>query len=290
MGAIHALPRVLEDVREQYDAGDKPVAFTILPEPVRKFAAARKDPFITQVYVTLAAHANRAGVCWPSQPRIAEESGISERKVRHIIAVLVNAGIIRADRKSHATIYTLVPSDQIPAIDSTSDRHVVPPSDNKDDRDRHNVPPHDRQEMPDDRHHVPTDRHDVPVRVAPRAAKLESRTKTKNQNDIPPSAATPYLLFAAMCEEQGVDPSAVGTADKNKQMAVTKRLAAAGMTDDDMRRFIRWASPWASGIDAFFVEKQRTRWQMAGSPGEPERKQPEKRRAHNDPKSGKLVY
>jgi len=301
MGALHAIHAVKEEDQPAYDAERKPGGFTMLPDAVRRFAASRKDPFITQVYVTLAAHANRNGVCWPSQPRIAEESGVSERKARNIIALLVETGIVRADRKSHGVVYTIVPGDQIPAIIEPSDRHPVPPSDINDTGDRHPVPPSDRHVVPGDRHSVPDDRHVVPVKVAPGAGKLDKRTISKELEDIPSTTdandspkptkpPTPFQLLDAMCDEQGQDVTVLTETQRTKQCAVTKRLALDGLTETDMRHFMRWALGWASGIDAFFVEKHLPRWRLDGSPDGPTNKsKPDKPLPPNHPKSGRIL-
>ena len=122
--------------------------FTIVPDTVRRL----KNPYATQVYITLLYRANVDMVCWPSHQEIADEAGMSERKVREMIALLESHGLIYVESRSAGGMkssnrYTLVAHRFKAKTPDTSDRHVVP---------------NDRQDTPNDRHTVPVDRHDVP--------------------------------------------------------------------------------------------------------------------------------
>jgi hypothetical protein len=46
------------------------------------------------VYCVLAAHANRAGECWPAQSVIAELTGLSDRSVRRAVRTLERVGLV----------------------------------------------------------------------------------------------------------------------------------------------------------------------------------------------------
>jgi hypothetical protein len=176
--------RQIKDEEEpEYDTGHRPEpaprqgSFVIVPDQVRRLAAARRDPLMAQVYLTLAAHANRDGVCWPSQTRLAAESGISERKVRSAITAFCETGIVSIERRGRVNIYHLQSAGSIPDIDYDANcRNVVPVSDaNKDDEYRHQGT--SRRHVGTQQRHVTTD---IP---APRAAKLDTRTTPKNKND-----------------------------------------------------------------------------------------------------------
>lgn len=80
---------------------------------------------------------------------------------------------------------------------------------------------------------------------------------------------TPFALFESMCEQTGVEPAEVSKADKNKNLAVAKRLAESGTTAKDVASITRWlkSQDWrTSGVDMFTVEKERMRWLTAGKP------------------------
>lgn len=53
------------------------------------------------VLVTLANHASAEGYCYPSQDKLADETGQDERTVRRNIAVLERLGFIRRERRSN---------------------------------------------------------------------------------------------------------------------------------------------------------------------------------------------
>lgn len=85
----------------------------------------------------------------------------------------------------------------------------------------------------------------------------------------PDSAAQPFTLLEALCDELGADVSSLSRGERAKQLAVAKRLAAAGVTPDEIRREARWLQSQAwltSGVDLFTVEKHHARWVLAGRP------------------------
>lgn len=60
------------------------------------------------VLLALADHANDAGECWPSYPRLAQRARTSERHVRRVMLDLEERGLIARDRRSgFETHYTL---------------------------------------------------------------------------------------------------------------------------------------------------------------------------------------
>jgi DNA-binding transcriptional ArsR family regulator len=54
------------------------------------------------VLLAYATHANKVGVCFPSQGRIAAMCGIGERAVRAHVAVLEKAGLLKKSRRRRA--------------------------------------------------------------------------------------------------------------------------------------------------------------------------------------------
>jgi hypothetical protein len=79
----------------------------------------------------------------------------------------------------------------------------------------------------------------------------------------------PFDLLAALCEELGAEVTTLSAADRAKQLAVAKRLLAAGATADEVRREARWlrSQSWVEGIDLFVIERHRAKWLLSGKPG-----------------------
>lgn len=95
----------------------------------------------------------------------------------------------------------------------------------------------------------------------------------------------PYLLLEAILDEQGMPVADLSQAEKSKQLAATKRIAAAGLTEANVRAIVRWLRGWKSGVDAFSVEQKLTEWRAAGMPSEPMSAKPKKPMAYNDPRN-----
>jgi hypothetical protein len=67
------------------------------------------------VLISLADNANDEGVCWPSVPKIAMRTCLSERAVQGSIRWLCSAGILStAERLGRSTLYTLTPATYAP--------------------------------------------------------------------------------------------------------------------------------------------------------------------------------
>lgn len=103
-------------------------------------------PTLKAVLIALADHANERGECYPSIPRIASRTELSERAVRGALRALEVAGLIRSTARSGtSSIYTLTlptpAAGSDPAVDaegqevphspegsSAPPRHDVPPT------------------------------------------------------------------------------------------------------------------------------------------------------------------
>jgi hypothetical protein len=82
----------------------------------------------------------------------------------------------------------------------------------------------------------------------------------------------PFELLTTLCEEVGQDISVLSEPEKRKQLAAGKRLAAAGVSPEDVKRMVHWLAEQAwvtGGIDLFLLEKQLGKWQLAGKPDHP---------------------
>lgn len=61
------------------------------------------SPHAKMLYLHLSSRVDEHGVCWPSQRRLADESGMSERQVQRALSELKNFGIVRVEVEKHAT-------------------------------------------------------------------------------------------------------------------------------------------------------------------------------------------
>lgn len=59
------------------------------------------------VLLVLADYADESWTCWPSQARIADETELTERSVRRCTARLVEAGLVRVEKRWAAANQTL---------------------------------------------------------------------------------------------------------------------------------------------------------------------------------------
>ena len=260
--------QIADEDAPMYDADHQPepVArsrpFVIVPDQVRRLAASRRDPLMAQVYLTLAAHANRDGACWPSQARIATESGISERKVRSAITAFCEAGIVTLERRGRINIYHLIPADRIPDIDYEANcRNVVPLSDaNKDDQYRH---------QGTSRRHVGTQQRPVTTDIpAPRADKLDTRTTTKNiTKDMPdkPAASQPASRIYEIAHWYAKRVSGVVPGKGAREWAHAKSLAETGITDDELTDLYDWlgGQKWVTSISLGLMASRYNEWRSS---------------------------
>jgi hypothetical protein len=88
------------------------------------------DPYEIAVFAVLAIHQNEDHECWPSHARIADLAGMSERKVRDVLADLRDKGIIewqargREDGSKSSNLYRLI--GMVPGTVRPTPRHGVP--------------------------------------------------------------------------------------------------------------------------------------------------------------------
>lgn len=122
-----------------------------------------------------------------------------------------------------------------------------------------------------------------PVTDPPTPIKKPSSFSDEKEPPKPPSAKSaeptapngtevvdhPFVMLEAMCESLGVDVADLTKPEKNKQLAVAKRMADSGVTANDVGLIARWlkSQEWrTSGVDMFTVEKERSKWVTAGKP------------------------
>lgn len=117
-------------------------------------------------------------------------------------------------------------------------------------------------------HVTPTETLKPSVSTDSQITDTESDTEETSDANAP-SADSPYALLESLCETQGQDVSVLSKRDKDKQLAVAKRLVADGMTAEDVGRMTRWlmSQTWITGgIDMFVIEARKGKWQLTGKP------------------------
>lgn len=67
----------------------------------REVKEATMPPTRKLVLLAVATHANKIGKAWPSQARLADECGVSERTIRKHIAAAIEEGWLVRTRKGH---------------------------------------------------------------------------------------------------------------------------------------------------------------------------------------------
>lgn len=102
------------------------------------------------------------------------------------------------------------------------------------------------------------------------ATASRGRGKPKSTPDtVPRSQSPPFDLFVAFCDEMQADPAEVDARTKGKQCKAAERLLAAGHSEEDMRRFVRYlrSQEWRSSpIDLMTVESEIGKWKLNGAP------------------------
>lgn len=86
------------------------------------------SPTQKAVLISLADNANDEGVCWPSVPKIAMRTCLSERAVQAAVRSLVDLGyLVSVERAGRSSVYTVNPrSSCTPAGDAPP--HVIHPT------------------------------------------------------------------------------------------------------------------------------------------------------------------
>lgn len=106
--------------------------------------------------------------------------------------------------------------------------------------------------------------------------KVEAEAEGENDDDARTGATAapsvvehPFALLESLCDELGEDVSVLSKTDRNKQLAVAKRLRDDGLSADDVRKMTRWlrSQSWVTGgIDLFLIQKQTAKWRLDGKP------------------------
>lgn len=102
-----------------------------------------------------------------------------------------------------------------------------------------------------------------------KASSLEGGAVAPVSSPEPPSTDSPFALLESLCDMQGQNVSVFPKREKDKQLAVAKRLVSDGMTAQDIGRITQWlmSQSWVTGgVDMFLIEKQVGKWNMAGRP------------------------
>lgn len=227
------------------------------------------------VLVTLANYADEHGYCYPSQSRLADDTGQSERTVRTHLAALEAAGVIRRERRfdkaghrtSDAFWLSGLPEKLAarPAEKSAGRRRALPAESSGRPPESFAVPTGNfRQSLPEN-----------PAAYIRNEPSYEPSVETtEGTPPLPPVREMPYAAFAAMCEGLGSDPKKATGRYKEQQIAISSDLLNDGYTCDQIRRVSRYirSQTWRTGvIDMKTVSGVIGSWVLAN---EPERELP----------------
>lgn len=139
--------------------------------PLQGMSATQKT-----VLISLADNANDEGVCWPSVPKIAMRTCLSERAVQGSIRWLCSTGILStAERRGRSTLYTLTPAAYAPL------QQARPAND----------APHPPQELPPS---------PVQAAPAPRSSCTQNHHRTYKEPSAEPPAFLPALIGQSIVE------------------------------------------------------------------------------------------
>ena len=172
------------------------------------FESKALGPVQRLVMLALADHADDQGRCYPSNARLCERTGLSERAVRQNIRALEDGGFLTV---------------QIGAGQSGSNLYLVSPS-GAADAPRHEMPPGTKR---------PTPRHVVPPSGAADAPK-PSRTIIEPSRDRKRSAAEYSGILLALCDVVSVD-TAEAFIEHRRAKGSKLTLKAAQLTADKVR-------------------------------------------------------
>ena len=92
---------------------------------------------------------------------------------------------------------------------------------------------------------------------------------TKTARTRESSGSEPFDALVALCEATGADVAELSGSVRGKQANKAKQLLADGMSVADIGRCAGYCSSqsWRTGpVDMFTVEKERSKWEMAGKP------------------------
>jgi DNA-binding transcriptional ArsR family regulator len=297
MGALHAIHAVADVERPAYDAEPekREIGFGIVDPQVR----ALKNGYATAVYEVLAAHANPSGVCWPPLSTICEAVGWSKPTVIKAMKALTDAGLVTVEQQRRrgcivGNRYTLpfrnrtksTTLNQSPSIMTgrVNDVDLVGQSrvNDIDSTSKGDLPSESTTFTQTGKGRL--HKQDV-VKQDSHKQENEPSTTADDSSSRPPTTSMPYLLLEAILDEQGFPVADLSQAEKGKQLAATKRIAAAGLTEANVRAIVRWLRGYMSGVDAFDVERSIPKWRIAGMPSEPSSAKPKKPLAYNDPRN-----
>lgn len=190
------------------------------------------------VLISLADNANDAGECWPSQPKIAERTCLSERAVRDAIKALEASGHLVADRSNgRHTRYIVTPTPAPAAAPAGAAAPAYAAGE-------------PRQELPEPRHMAPEPRQELPPNR--KEPSLTVRKATQR------SAPTPALG----CPD-GVDPQTWVdwlALRKAKRAPVTETVlrqarAEAEKAGMPLGRFLEiWCARGSQGLEAHWLK------------------------------------
>lgn len=191
---------------------------------------------ILENYAQMGERSGRG--CIPSHAALAREMGCSSRSVIRYLAALRDAGYVSWEATGEGDVNRYI-------LHHDPTQNCQTPTTNCQTPLRQNgVPPYDKMSYKKER--------------------VNSNTSPNGGNPL-----TPFALFAAICESAGLDPTQFSQREKNKHMAVAKRLIEDGASVEEMRSHVGWlrSQRWRTQpVTVFTVEKEIGAWRASGKP------------------------
>ena len=209
--------------------------FVVVPYPIIAMGA-----HFTQVYAVLRKRADNAdGTCWPSHKRIAEDAGISVRRVQQVLIHLRDAGWIDWEQRKSQGKDVPNTSNVYKVFGSATGRQDVPTG-------THQVPTGTQDVPTPPRQDVPTGTHQVPSEL--RTTELEPREELNTQCAAAhaPDAFDEFWSVYPAKKAKGAARKAWITATK-KATPEAIIAAAARYRDDPYRGFTKHPATWLNG-------------------------------------------
>lgn len=206
------------------------------------------------VLLALADHANDAGICWPSLPRIAKRARLSERQTQRVIQKLASEGHIKilskGDGRGHSTMYQItIKGDNMSAFKPEKGDELTPFQPAKVD----NMTP-----LKDDKMSTFVEERvtSAPIK-GDIAMSTESIQKPKRKKkSIAADAAPPdlpewqeFIMGLCNCCYKHTDIAALSAKDKGILLSEAKKIHDKGYTLEDIRKWFatEWVKDWRYG-------------------------------------------
>lgn len=264
-------PEVVRALRDEdappYDAGEsRPTGFRVVAEGPRfsqLWHSVLYDPEVTpsavKVYAILQDYAFRYGEesVFPTQDTIAADAHMNRKTVAAALDLLESRGHIRREARGFGETRRVILASPV----------------------------------------RPKNGHTVSKNRTNGVRKTDTMKEEKDLEETSPTgdehAARPYDVFAAVCDEAGLDAGAFRQSDVSAQCKVAQRLMRDGLTLEEARavtRYLRGQSWRTDPVTVWSVQRELGKWRAAGRPEREKPARPRTQAEMNRGGTGKPVY